>query len=473
MNIKTAFRATSYLTVGLLVSRGFRFVQFVIVARFLPKHYVGDYALCYTLAALLVTFSSLGIAVAVTKESARPGGKTAQYMLSGLVTRLGFSVIAALVGVTIALVLPWRAELRQTAILFALTSVPLSVQLLNERLLIIQQRTLLAVLCESGAAILQVALVAGVIIFGYGLIAVAACVLLVQLFLAASTGIIALRQLPRPWPRPRAATCRRILIVGWPIAVYVALMVLYTRADILILSSCKGSLQVATYASALTVVKLGTLLMQPLKKALLPFLAREHGKNPNSLLKVHNTALKVLTAISLPGCFLVTVLSPAVIPALYGPGYAEAVACLQVLVWLLPPYVILAFSTTVLLVADKERLTPVPLFVAVPFSIVMNLIYVPLYGWLGAAVVAVASNLVACVVTIYLSVTFVHRLSLMVQLAKPLVASGAMVAVAVALSAHVLPVQVGIACLIYVVVFFLLRPLKQEEGRILRKLTGR
>ena len=472
MSIRRTFKAASYLTVGLLVARAFNFIQYAILANVLSQQALGDYAFSYTLSMLLASFSAMGIAAAVIREGAREGTREAEFILTGIPTRLVVSLIAMAVGVSMALMLPWRTELRYAVSLFAVTSVAISLAQLNEHILILHDRAGVATVCQVVMGAAQLALVGLVLLLGGGVIAASACVMVARVGLWLATHRLVLQRMPRPRPKPTWATCRRILAIGWPVGLHGILTSLYSRLDIVMLSGFKGNVEVAIYSTAMALINMAAMMQQPVNKALLPFLTREHKKDPESLLKAHETSVKMFAVVGLPGCVLGMLLLPIAIPMVYGSRYWASGLPAQVLVWTLPVRYISLFTVFVMLVGGAQRLSPIGVAAGAIMNWTLNLIFIPQYGYLGAAVAGAASHLTTFFVLMYLSERFLHRARWVRALAKPMIAAALMMVAAAALSAAGPVPQAAGSLLVFVVVFFALRPFSREEVRMFRKALG-
>jgi len=455
MGIRSTFRAASCLTLGLILARICGFFQLVILAHSLSKQGLGDYALCFALAMLLASFSALGIAAAVVRESAKDSKQGSKFVLAGFPTRLTASLVAMCIGIGMAIGLPWRSELRYTAIIFSVTSVAISLAQLNEHLLILQERAAAATLCQVISRVVELALIAAVILSGFGVVAVSLCVMGARVGLCVVTARLVIRRIPAP---------RRLFVV---------LSSIYYRLDTVMLSALKGNVEVATYAIAISLVKIAAMFHNPLNKALFPFLTREHAKDPTTLVKAHNTSIKVLTAISLPGAVLGTVLAPVLIPAVYGAGYWGAAGGTQVLVWSLPVLYISMFTMTVLLVGGQQKLLPLSVLAGATANCILNWLFIPGYGYLGAAVATTAARFVTFSVLMYLCCKGVHKVQLVKAAGKPLLATAAMVASLPILCQFGLAVEAVGASSVFLAAFFALRPFTREETNMFRKALGR
>jgi len=472
MGIRSTFRAASYLTLGLLLARTSSFFQFVVLARALPRQELGDYALCYAMAWLLAAFSAMGVGSAVTREAARNAEHAGELVLAGLPIRLAASLVTMCIGIAIALTSSWRSELRYIAIIFSVTSVPMSLTQLNEQLLVLQGRARTATVCQAISSAIEFTAVTVVVLAGFGVVAAALSVMAARSGLGLVTTHLVVRRIPRPRPRVRGPTCLRILAIGWPVGLSVVLSAVYSRFDTVILSAFKGGVEVAIYATAASLVTIATMVQLPMVRALFPFLTREHAKDPATLLKAHATLIKILAAIGLPVSVLGALLIPVLIPAIYGAAYWRAAECAQVLIWTVPVLYINGLTGLILLIGGAQKFLPLGVAAGAAASCILNVLFIPGYGYLGAAVAAAASRCIAFAVLMYLSCKYVHRMQFTKAVAKPAVATVAMALSVALLQGFGLAVAAVGASVVFLAAFWALRPFTREEISMFRKALG-
>ncbi len=472
MGVRTAFQQLSYFTSSLIVARALGFVQLVILARCLSRRELGEYAICFTLAVMLRAFSALGIAAATVRESARTSDRATDFILAGIPLRAVVSLVAMCVGFGIVALLPWRPELRRAGILFSIISVPLALTNLNEYLLAFQERAKIAATCLIVTTAVRVVLVSAAVLLGLRVFAVGVCILLTTTALWVATSYFILKEIRRPWPRPSLATCLRILAVGWPIGLVVILSVFYHRLDVVMVSGFSGNAEVALYSAAFSLLNILAVLQQPINKAALPFLTNEHARDPSSLAGAHHTAVKVFACIGFPLAVLGVLLSPVALDLIYGAKYWASILIAQVLIVSLPFRYMWYFTHTVFTASGKQNFNPIPMATGAVVNWGLNLVFIPRYGALGAAVAVVASFGAMLCVAAYLTEKCLHRMSWLDALWKPLAATAVMVGGVMLFQDYGEIVQTAVALVSGGGTLLLLRPFTRNEINLFRKALG-
>jgi O-antigen/teichoic acid export membrane protein len=127
-------------------------------------------------------------------------------------------------------------------------------------------------------------------------------------------------------------------------------------------------------------------------------MSRQALDDRDGLRRSYTRAVRWLITIALPICLATTFLATPLIRLLGGPEFLPAGAtALSVMIWFLPFSFANGIAQYVLLATDRQRLVAPSFLVAVVFNITFNLYAIPKYGFVGAAVVTILSELVLLV----------------------------------------------------------------------------
>jgi O-antigen/teichoic acid export membrane protein len=166
---------------------------------------------------------------------------------------------------------------------------------------------------------------------------------------------------------------------------------LYWRIDVFMLSRMRPVEDVGYYGAAWRLLELALIVPQSFCLALYPQLAAAVRTDRSEVLRIGRTALRYLTALSLPVAVCVTVLSGPMLALLYGPDFRQAGATLSILMWTLVPYGWVRHHAYVLVAADRQRVDLALNILMTAVNVGLNLVLIPTYGPLGAAVATLVS----------------------------------------------------------------------------------
>jgi len=179
-----------------------------------------------------------------------------------------------------------------------------------------------------------------------------------------------------------------------PVLVNLLLGLLIYNSDLIFLRLFRDSTSVGYYAAAYMLISFINNLGLSYAMSLLPTLTRL-ASEPDEEQSLYHTALAHMYAICFPiavGGFL---LAAPIIELGFGESYSESVFILQVLMWSVPLSMIRNVPWAGLIARGKQDLMMKAILYAAISNIALNLVLIPPYGMLGAAIAAVATELVA------------------------------------------------------------------------------
>jgi O-antigen/teichoic acid export membrane protein len=370
----------------------------------LGEHDVGRYASCYALLALLGLLSLAGFRSALTRFVAMHVADGDAARLRGtLRLGLGLTVLASVViGGLLAAVAPWVARTlgdpsMATGVQLVALSLP-AVTFSDAALAATQgwrtQRpfTLIGRIFEPG---LRLALTAGALAMGLGFEGAMWSVVAAAWAAAVLAGLALHRQL-RGTPRPDAVyEIREIFgfsMVSWFSALAATGLI---WVGTLILGAMQGQGEVGSFNVATRLVMLAVFVMAPINAAFTPHMAHLfHTGQVEASSRAYGSATRWILTLSMPA-FILLIAFPTQLLGYFGPEYRSAAAVTVVLA--LGQLVSAAAGPcgTVLNMSGRVRLTMVDNVAALVLNVVLNVLLIPRYGIVGAAVAWSASLVVA------------------------------------------------------------------------------
>lgn len=188
---------------------------------------------------------------------------------------------------------------------------------------------------------------------------------------------------------------RQLLKDAWPLLVSSFVVYIYMETDIIIIKYLLGSEAVGFYAVAARITTIcylgGTIICNSLFPAILQAKSRDEEMFRDRFTKL----LRLLVLLSAAICAVVFIGAPFTIIWLFGESYAQAIPSLQVLI-LSIIFVYLGVAGSQWYIAhnmQKVLLTRTALGAAV--NIILNVLLIPVYGILGAAVATLVAQVTA------------------------------------------------------------------------------
>ncbi len=222
---------------------------------------------------------------------------------------------------------------------------------------------------------------------------------------------VLLRFLPTGFGRLRAAirpeAIRPLLKRSWPLVLHGLLGLAIFNSDFLFLRGFRDSASVGLYAAAYLLISFFLNLGAAYTMTLLPVLTRLRDDRAEAKVLYDGSMAQVMVG-ALPvalGGFLV---AGGVIDLVFTPAYHAATLPLQVLIWTIPVALIRNVSQSALVAYGRQDQLLHTVAWAAALNVGLNLLLIPRWGMLGAALATLATE----VVRTMLAGWYTHRLGL-------------------------------------------------------------
>jgi O-antigen/teichoic acid export membrane protein len=260
---------------------------------------------------------------------------------------------------------------------------------------------------------------------------------------------------------------------SFPLMLNNLLSSLFFRIDILILKPFKGDAVVGYYQTAYKFIDALNFIPSNFTLAIFPVLSRMAADAKDAMLRAYILSLKILLWLALPITVGTMFVARELIMIFGGEAYLpDSAIALQVLIWFLPFSFINSVTHYVLIALGQQRFLTKAFVIGVTFNVIANVIAIPPYSYVGAALVTICSEMVL-LIPFYYSVRKNLAAVPFVSIAwRPIVASGVM-----GLALWWLIAQIGVvlavplAGIVYVIVLIALGALGADERAVLKKIA--
>jgi O-antigen/teichoic acid export membrane protein len=378
------------------------FFLFIAVARTLGASAYGDFATATAVLAIPVVLADLGLSATVVREISADPGRTERAVGASLPLRAGLSF--AFVGLTVcfAFLLPFS---RRAEVAILIGSLGAFFTLLSFAVVPVLQARLrmhwsaVATVVGRGATL---ALALGFLAAGFGVNAVMAATVVGLAVTFAVTAFGAAR-IVRLRPIVDVPYWRSLIRVSLTMGGAMGLAQLTTRVDVIALALLKTSQEVGWYGAAIKFVEYSGLIANALAFSLFPVFARFAATDKARFSRFLQSSLELMLALAAPIAVVGVLLAPEIIDLTAGPEFENGVVALR----LLAPSLLAGFLVTsywfALISAGQERTLLGVAAAILVLNIAANFIVIWLFGYKGAAVVALATVFVELTVLAYLA----------------------------------------------------------------------
>lgn len=190
---------------------------------------------------------------------------------------------------------------------------------------------------------------------------------------------------------------KQLIKESWPYLISGVSIMIYMRIDQVMIKAMLGENELGLFSAALPFVTIWNVIPVIICTILLPYMSRQKIDAPKYFDKYISYIFRSFWVIALALVFLTNLLSHFLIMNMYGDSYHEAIPILNIYVLTLIP-VFLGVAQNIWIINEgASHLVLIQTSVGAVSSIVLNLLFLPLWGIQGAAIAAVISYFVSAV----------------------------------------------------------------------------
>jgi len=390
----------------LVVERAGRFllgtVVGLLVARHLGPERLGSLSYCVAIVTLLGFIPGLGLDAVLKRDLLGMPARTAELLASSFLLRLlaglfGCAVVAVGAATGRGLTGDERGLLTVLALMllqpaFYLPELWLQAHLRARWTTAVQLGTLTV---SSGVRLWLISREAPLTAFAW--------VLVGEIALGALAFFVGgrLAGLRMPLAAARLATMRALLAEAWPLMFANLAIIVYMKIDEVMLRQLAGPAAVGIYAAAVKLSEVWYFIPTALASSVLPALLRARRQDPAQYASRQQQYYDLSAAAAYGLSVPVALLAPWLVRVAYGPQFAAAGPILAVHIWA-SIFVFLGVARGQWLVNEGlQKFYLVSTCAGAAVNIGLNLVFIPLWGGLGAAWATVASYALAAWLSSY------------------------------------------------------------------------
>ena len=352
---------------------------------------LGRYTVAFSFLYMFNAIAPLGLGAIITRDGARERHDLGPLLANALSLGTGTSILLTFVMSGLAYALDYDDETRRSIVVLSLAIVPCTIGMLQDSAFVALER--MEYIAASTIVEYAIKVGAGVwlLMTGYGLEAVLlaavagrvlACILSACLLRRVGLNLSWKLELNRVRSLVRLAPA--FLCIG-------IFATLYWRIDFFMLSKMRPIEDVGNYGAAWRILELAMVFPQSLCLSLFPQIASALSADRKRLERIGREAVRCLISIDLPVAIGIALLARPIMALLYGPAFEQATATLCVLILTLVPYGIVRYHAYVLVGCNRQNVDLILNIIMSAVNVGLNLLLIPAYGHLGAAVATLVS----------------------------------------------------------------------------------
>lgn len=385
---------TTVQVVGRFIGFGLSLISIVFLTRYLGTDGFGKYVTIIVFVNVVAVLAEFGLDQILIKEYFKTKRKK-HLVANSLALRALSSLLIFVIGAIIGHFLPYAPIVKIGIWIYSLSSFLAAVELIFLDVFQINLQMHYQVIAETANRILTLLLIIISIYFDLGLIFILLAVvfgsalqILFAYFWANKLITIKFKFDFKLW--------RSLLIKAIPLGISAVLIFVYYKVDTVILSVMKPSADVGIYGAAYKVLDIASTFPGMFCGLLLPVFANIFTKNrlPH-FNKLIQKGFDVLAITGIPITIILFCLARPIILLVAGNQFTSSILVLEILA----PSAALIYLNWIFWIAlvggDKQNKLILPYLCITIFNIILNLILIPRYSYLGAASATIATQLIA------------------------------------------------------------------------------
>jgi len=461
---------TETIIAGNLISISIGLVTNIFIVRYLGASNFGIYASIFAYLAFFSVITDLGIGSIIVREAAKDRARAGDMIGNAIVIRLALSVVAILASCIVVSFLRYPLSVKlmiyiaSMSFLFSLSSVCRIAFQVNLQMKYPVFADIVSVTCKCAAVLFLVFVKASLVWF------------IVAEVLANIPSTAILWRMSKRLVHFKVGIdlklWRFIFIESWPLAISSVFAIIYLRADVLILAFIKGASAVGYYSAVYKFTETLSVLPSAFMISVFPIMSNYFKHSPESLVKSYRMIFKYILTAILPLAVGISLLSPRILPLIYGNKFQPSIPVLSVLIWVQ----VFFFMNTVLhymiISIGKQKAGTFNICAMVIVNLGLNFALIPAYSFIGTSAAKVATEALGSILGIAWLAFFGYRLPLFKLILRPLAGAAAVGLFIYYFSKLHLLAIIPAAVLIYILVELLVGAFNREDVALIKSCFG-
>lgn len=439
----------------------------IYVARYLGVENFGIYTFAFSFILLFSVFSDIGVNNLVIREVARDKASAGKYLGSLIYLKLMLSFASFFLIVVVINLLDYPSSTKLIVYIVGLWMIVQAIVNMPQAIFNAFEKMEYNALIVIVGRVLVVVFGFSILLLGYGLVELALVFLATNILTAFLAIAIALKKFVRPNMMPDLVFMRNLLKNALPLGFASIFFTIYLKIDSVMLSVMKGDAAVGWYAAAYNLTFHLSLLPTMFAVALFPAMSNLFKRSESTLIATFENSFRYVLIVMLPVVAGIIVLSDSIILTIYGTQYEKSISALQILSLALLFASMNSIFLFVLPSIDKQIVSTKITGVGAFSSIILNLILIPKFSFIGASVATVLTGAIMFFLNYYYISRFLTRLNFYSIGIRPLIAVTAMAVFLFYLKELNLLLLISASALLYFSIFYFIGGFSEEDKRLI------
>jgi len=403
-----------------IISKTFTFLYIVLMARHLGKSDFGVFSFAFAFCGLFVLLTDMGLDKLTVREVSRDKQAAGKYIGN-------FVLIKIILGVVtfglIALVINVMGYSNPTLNVVYLLGLHIVIRSFSNIFYAVIQANEKMEYVSIGSIFGNALLLLGVLFIvsqNYGVAAYGYIFVIVSAIDLGYAFWICLKKFAIPKLEIDWNFWKESIRTSWPLGAMLIFVMFYYRTDTIMINLMIGDPDVGLYSAAYRITEVPSLFPGLLMLAIFPVLSSLYKSSHSSFGRTYALTLKYLFYLAIPVAMVITLIARPLVRLFYDMEYIDSARAIQVLIWATAIMFMTMVQGSTFVAANKQMVSMKICAVTVVLNIVLNLILIPKYSYIGASIATVFTELFGFAVGTYFLSRFGWKLNLFRTLVLPL-----------------------------------------------------
>lgn len=398
--VRTVAKNSAVQMVLSLLNRGIDFAFAMLRLRVLGPYGEGSYAFVIAIYGFFEVVIRFGLGTLLTRDVAQDRQNAGRYLTNVIALRLVLWLLSLPVLVLVAWIYASTGNLSaaeaQALALFSLALLFASLSDSFSSVFMAFEKMEYPAGIATSIATGKVALGALVLLppFNWGFVGLAAVSLVMNVIQSFWLWLSVRRHIPLERSPVDRSLQRSMARESYPLMLNHLLASIFWRVDLWLLKPLAGTVAVGIYSAGVKYLDGFNVIPSYFTLAIFPLMSRYARDSHESLVRAYRLAVRLLVMTALPIAISVTVLATPLIRILGGTAYLpDSAIALRILIWSIPIGFVNSVTQYALIAVGQQRFLTKAFIIGVSFNVLANLLLIPRFGYRGAAVVTVFSEI--------------------------------------------------------------------------------
>jgi len=469
---RTLAKNTTVLLIANVISYLLGFFTTLYTARYLGVEGFGILSLALAITGIFGVLTDLGLSTLTIREVSRNKSLANKYISNTAILKVFLSILTLGVIALLVNILHYPQTVTSVVYIITLSVVITAFSGIFNSIFQAYEKMEYMSLNIMLNAVLMISGVLLVIFYGLGIVALASVYLFSSLIVFFITFILFSWKFFLPKINIDIKFWKLTLNESLFFGISSILVVIYFYIDSVMLSVMVNNSAVGIYNAAYKLIFVLMFIPNVFLTSIFPVMS-QHFETKKDMLKLeYEKSVKYLFAMAMFLFIYVMVFADKIIFIIYGTGYSASIITLQTLIFVLPIIFITYLFGNLLGAINKQRVLLIITCANALLNIVLNLILIPKFSYLGASVATVITEALGFSLMIYyISKTF-HKISLINNLFKTIVVSTIVLIIIYYLNTSINWIVVAvIGFFVYALLLYLFGIINRDDIEIVKQMV--